>query len=361
MMRKIGTLLAVLLTFNVAFGQTEIRFLNTTHSFGKIRELDGVAECSFKFVNAGKEPLKIQNVQASCGCTVPEWPKEPLNPGDTGTIKALYNTNNRPGGFTKSVTVTANTQPASHVLSFSGFVVAKQQTLTEDFPYQVGSVRFSSETVTLGAVSVKDTVTKELEVFNHSDAKIAFSQDVQAPKHIKIEFSDAVVSPGSLGKIKIIYLPALKNEYGEVSDELVLVTNEDENKKKKFTISAEITDARLDTAGSTSTSGSGKYGLTISLAEVLLDTVKAGSTVQREFEIKNNGKQDLIIRKISSPGHIKVDQNKGSTLKPGQKLKIKLTYNSKGKIGAESSVIKIYSNDTQSPVVVVPVKGEVVK
>lgn len=357
MIKKTGLVFAILLYFNAAFGQVGIKFETTSHSFGKIREIDGAAECIFRFKNSGNEALIIQNVKASCGCTVPEWPKEPISPGDTGIIKAIFNTNNRPGGFNKSITVVANTEPSTHVLTFSGFVIAKQQTINEGFPYQSGMLRFSTDSINFGTVSIGEEFAKQVEVYNAGNQKISFSQP-ETPKHIRIEYSTAVLEPGALGIVSFIYSPALKNEYGEVSDEFVLVTNDEENKKKQFKIAAEIIDAKVKV---TSEPIAKNEGLKISTTAILLDTVKAGEIINKEFEIKNTGKEDRQIRKISTPGHIKIDQNKAVALKPGQKLKVKISYNSKGKVGVESSFIKIYSDDPETPVISIPVKGEVIK
>lgn len=83
-----------------------IEFSTKTHDFGNLEEGDpAVAEFTFK--NTGDEPLIIQNVKPSCGCTTPYWSKEPIAPGKTGVIKASYGTKGRPGTFNKSVTVTS--------------------------------------------------------------------------------------------------------------------------------------------------------------------------------------------------------------------------------------------------------------
>lgn len=80
---------------------------NNTHDFGKIPE-GPVAEHVFEFKNTGKEPLIISNASASCGCTTPEWPKEPILPGKKGKITVRYNTQGRQGPFTKTVYIQSN-------------------------------------------------------------------------------------------------------------------------------------------------------------------------------------------------------------------------------------------------------------
>lgn len=78
-----------------------------THDFGTIKE-GPQAEYVFVFKNVGKSPLIIQNASASCGCTTPEWPKEPIMPGKKGKMVVRYNTQGRVGPFNKTVFITSN-------------------------------------------------------------------------------------------------------------------------------------------------------------------------------------------------------------------------------------------------------------
>lgn len=85
---------------------TTIKFKTEVHDFGTLQEGDA-AEAEFVFTNTGKEPLIIQNVHPSCGCTTPVWSKDPIAPGKTGIIKASYGTTGRVAPFNKSITVTS--------------------------------------------------------------------------------------------------------------------------------------------------------------------------------------------------------------------------------------------------------------
>lgn len=93
-----------------------------TKDFGKIPQGTPVT-ATFKFKNTGKIPLVISNVQASCGCTTPNYSREPIAPNETGFIMATYNAAN-PGTFNKNVTVTANVEGGSVVLYLKGEVAA---------------------------------------------------------------------------------------------------------------------------------------------------------------------------------------------------------------------------------------------
>jgi hypothetical protein len=84
----------------------KITFSKEVHDYGNIK-YDGDPNCSFEFTNTGDEPLIISNAKGSCGCTVPEWPKEPIAPGAKASIKVKYDTK-RSGPINKSVTISSN-------------------------------------------------------------------------------------------------------------------------------------------------------------------------------------------------------------------------------------------------------------
>jgi hypothetical protein len=97
-----------------------IQFETTEHDFGTIPE-KGDGTFAFVFKNTGKEPLILKNVRSSCGCTIPEWPKEPIKKGDKGTIKVSYNTRIT-GSFHKEITVYSNAEGDPVVLLIKGKV-----------------------------------------------------------------------------------------------------------------------------------------------------------------------------------------------------------------------------------------------
>jgi hypothetical protein len=108
----------------------DIKLDKLEHDYGTIKQ-GGNGECEFKFTNNGKEPLVITNCQGSCGCTVPQCPKDPILPGKSGVIKVKYDTN-RPGAIYKTVTVNSNAKSGNVVLTIKGNVEVKPA--ETDFP-----------------------------------------------------------------------------------------------------------------------------------------------------------------------------------------------------------------------------------
>jgi hypothetical protein len=103
-----------------------IQFEKNSYNFGKINQGDKVSY-DFKFTNTGKSPLIITDAVASCGCTKPEWPKDPVQPGDKGIIKVTFNSAGKDGLQDKLITITGNTLPAQSLVHLTGEVVTPKK------------------------------------------------------------------------------------------------------------------------------------------------------------------------------------------------------------------------------------------
>ena len=129
-MKKVAVFLSMVFCFSMcSFGQDNnaekqesgVVFEKLVNDYGTIQKgSDG--KCVFVFTNTTDTPLILTNVQASCGCTVPSWPREAINPGESTKIDVKYNTNNV-GHFTKRISVFTNKQDTPIVLTITGNVV----------------------------------------------------------------------------------------------------------------------------------------------------------------------------------------------------------------------------------------------
>ena len=110
---------------NPAMPTTKIAFDKMAHDFGTINQ-DSENNMVFTFTNTGDKPLVIESATGSCGCTVPEFPKEPIAPGQTSEIKVVYKPGKQKGLQNKTVTVIANTVPKDTRLNISANVIEVQ-------------------------------------------------------------------------------------------------------------------------------------------------------------------------------------------------------------------------------------------
>lgn len=106
--------------------EPSVKFAETKHNFGTIREEAGSVTHEFEFYNEGTGNLVVMDATAQCGCTRPEYPKNPVAPGKRGVIRVTYNPAGRPGSFEKVVTVRTNGKPSKSRLKITGTVIPKK-------------------------------------------------------------------------------------------------------------------------------------------------------------------------------------------------------------------------------------------
>jgi len=125
-MKRILFVLIVLLTAGMVSAQQKEASItvvgSAVHDFGDVKESDGSVSHTFTILNNGELPLVISRVVASCGCTTPEWTKEPIAPGKTGAVTVTYHTTGRPGPINKNVSVYSNGKTGNYVLTIKGEV-----------------------------------------------------------------------------------------------------------------------------------------------------------------------------------------------------------------------------------------------
>jgi hypothetical protein len=111
---------------DLKYNSPVMKFEVTEHDFGTINEGD-VVETVFKFKNTGKSELIVSKAKATCGCTIPQWPKKPVMPGEEGEIKVKFNSRGKPDKQQKQITLTTNTTKGKEVLVIKAFVNPKKK------------------------------------------------------------------------------------------------------------------------------------------------------------------------------------------------------------------------------------------
>lgn len=128
-MKKILFFILLISSINYASAQSgaDIKFEKTSYDFGTFSEDQPVVTGTFTFTNIGNAPLVIHQAAASCGCTVPEYTKEPIMPGKSGVIKVTYDgTGKLPGAFKKSITLRTNAETEMIRLYVQGVMTPKK-------------------------------------------------------------------------------------------------------------------------------------------------------------------------------------------------------------------------------------------
>jgi len=345
---------------NLIFSQQKdanISYSFTSHDFGKINEADGPASFKFEFTNTGSVPLILSDVQASCGCTTPSWSKEPVMPGAKGYITATYNPKGRPGRFDKTITVksNANDDPVNY-LKISGEVVPKEKTIDDVYKVVYDSLRFSEANVTF-KLTVDKTDSKKIEVFNPSNIDINLTFP-DLPKHLTVVANPQTLKPKQKGTILITYNASIKKDFGFVTDVVNIAENKKIVKTPIFSANADISEDF-----SKMTDEEKKNAPVISFDSTTYDfgQIKQGASVSFAFKFKNNGKSDLLIRKVSASCGCTAVSPKSTVIRQGDSSVINATFNSKGKSGTQNKTITVITNDPVTPKKILWIKGTVLE
>lgn len=334
--------------------QPQIKFSETVHDFGTIKEDGGVAETYFEFTNIGNQALILNNVKTSCGCTTPEWNNQPIAPGQKGKIKVSYDPKNHPGVFSKNVEVIANTQPSTTKLLIKGKVEPREQTLAELYIKEMGGIRLKSNYVSLGRIYLNEEKTGEVEIVNTSSKSVR-PGGIRIPAHIALNFEPEELKPGENGKILIRYDASKKNAYGVVNDRIYLTFNNESKSEYNISVAASIEeDFSLLTPEELALSPVASFDQTV----FDFGNIQEGDKVGHEFKISNTGKTDLIIRNVkTSCGCTAVKHS--NTVGPGETSILAVEFNSKGKKNRQNNSITVMTNDPSHSSIQLRVTGNV--
>lgn len=346
--------ISVLQTIN-AQSLADIQFEKMDHSFGKIKEEGGFAIYDFKFVNTGKIPLVIQGVEASCGCTTPEWSREPILPDKSGFIKVSYNPEQRPGAFTKSITVNANIPKGSRVLTISGEVIPRILTTEDLFPVDFEKIRLNSSELSFVKIKDNDVITDTLQFYNQGTLPVSVKFKI-IPRHILIKTVPGVIQPKSKGFFLITFDATKKPAYGYITNRIYLSFNDEGKFVNYISVSAIIEEdfSKLSAAELASAPKIEFNSRTFDFGEI-----PEGKKAEYIFRIMNKGKKELIIRSVTASCDCTAGQPASNIIQAGGETTMKVTFDSREKVGMQNKVITVISNDPAHPTTVLRVTGSV--
>lgn len=215
-----------------AFPAEGPEWLNMEIDFGIINETDGKREGEFRFINTGKKPLVISEVQTSCGCTQAEYTHGKIQKGDTAVIKVSYDPYERPGKFDKGVYVFIDGRDIPVNLRMKGTVIASPETLELFYPYSCGSLNLDEVNVDFGTIERGRRRREFIDIYNSGriPVKPAFEADSDA---ITWNFEPSEINPGENGTLTIYIDTARITWLGDKEFKIRVTGNESESQDIK--------------------------------------------------------------------------------------------------------------------------------
>lgn len=339
------------------------RWIETEHNFGAFDEDMGVVTCVFKAVNDGDEPLVVVNARANCGCTKPSYSPEPVMPGDTLLITVGYDPEGRAGRFTKYVKVETNGNPGRGELKITGTVIAQANTLRSRYPIDLGAVKLRDKVVAYGEVLKGKTVGAYIEGYNATTQPVTPRVE-NVPPHITVHIQPETVPPGEQFVISTVAHPEKTKQWGVVSSDFdfyptanaepvalsaVMIIKEDFSaltpQQRQNAPVADIEPTKID------------FGR--------IDPATMTSPLTASFEIKNNGKDPLIVRAVACADNAVTIGNPQPDVKvkAGKSIKVTLKIDPTQLAGRTllNARIIVTTNDPEDPSQTVRVVGEIIK
>lgn len=337
------------------WAQGKAVFKETVHDFGTIKEEDGFVNVTFEFVNQGSRPLTLTSVKASCGCTTPEWSKEPVPSRGKGFVKASYNPKNRPGAFSKSITVHTDGMPKMVVLKIKGNVLPRPKDSRDMYPMESGNLRFKSSHIAFGSLLNNKKETETMVIYNQGKKAINFDvEKTKLPEHISISLSESKVEPGKTTTLSVQYDASKKTDWGYLFEHFKLITDDSNRPEKRINVSAHIKE---------SFKGVDKKNapkVAFNKTKHVFGDVKTGKRVSATFLIRNEGKEVLLIRKVKASCGCTTTKPDKTELAPGEETKIDVTYSAPSYKGSQKKSITVICNDPSAPETTLWIEANVV-
>ncbi|MFI3266320.1 MAG: DUF1573 domain-containing protein [Rikenellaceae bacterium] len=299
MIKYLCTIISLLI-FSVSFAAPEstMVFEESSFNFGTIEESSGSVSHTFTFTNTGTTPFVIENVSTSCGCTTPDYTRQPILPNKTGQIKITYDPTGRPGRFSRDVFIVSNSRQNRNTLTIKGVVNPSEPSIEDDFPYQiVGDLRVSSMMANFSYVEQGQNRSIVIAYANATDKTLTVSvADITGSPDFTAVAYPSTLAPGERGSLTLTYDIMGDNRWGYISDKCYLVVNGQKN-TVPITTSAVVTEDFAPI-----TNASKKLSPEAELDKAYFDFGKLSTAATKHtFKVTNTGKSPLIIRDIAMP------------------------------------------------------------
>ncbi len=351
-MRKYIVILLFFFLPLAVFAQADmLKFKQTTHDFGTIKEEKGVVAHTFIFQNLAKVPVIIKSVQTTCGCTTPIWTKKPVLPKKKGIIKVTYNPMNRPNKFVKTITVTTNL--GKKQLTIIGNVTPRPKSLAEIYPKKMGELRLKTSYVMFDKIANMQKKTMKVQVVNDSRNSISIAFD-KVPNYVTLKASKNILKPKEKGEIEVTYDAQKTKQWGFHSDLIKVLVNGQAKVSNNLVVTATIVDD-FSKMSKRALKKAPKIG--VDKLERNFQSVVAGDKVKTIFKIVNVGESSLIIHNVDrSSETLRVKLSK-KIIAPNTSASLEVILDTRGKKGYQNEQVTLITNSPDFPILDFKVNG----
>lgn len=310
----------------------------------------------FHYQNTSSRPVLIKNVLCTDLSVVPSWNRSPLLPGMTEVLKAVMPPGKWNGPFAVRLMVYTGEGEEPYRLKFKGSV---EKVKKDIFKYDLGGgLKVNEPFIRLGQVFAGETVTDTLWVYNGTPEIKAciFSYNV---KNLRVKVDKEYLNPGDTARVTVTFAPENKDKYGDFNEPIFWLNNKDTfSRTISIGVSARVVENFLQL---TAEERELAPRLVLEESEHDFGDVQEGVEVSRKFQIKNEGKRDLILRDVKASCGCTVTEVERKVIPPGESTDLMVTFNSAGREGKQQKTVLVTCNDYRASNFVLSVQANVLK
>lgn len=334
-----------------------VKFDKKVHDFGDILITSGHHTCKFTVTNTSDQPIVIQTIIASCGCTTPEWSRSPIMPNKNGEIVVTFLNDQGPYPFDKVLTVYITGESRPHLLRIKGVVHQNKKSLSELFPEKFSDLSLRRSYIDFGIVPKGEKRVEKLEVANTSKRSITITTSHNS-KDISILPKTLSLKPGEKDFLEIELNTTNSSNWGN-NNAIINFSINNTKVNKDFTINYNVRDNFFNLSPQEIQNGPIPMA---SSSSYDFGKINKGGKITSQFRVRNIGKRDLVIHKIdSSIPNISIIYNKNVSV--GKSTDINVTIDTKNidLSGEVSIILTLITNSPTRPIINYIITGNIIK
>lgn len=328
-----------------AHAQQSLSFVPAEWDFGTIRESEGPVTHTFTGVNVSDRPLVILHIYSSCGCTVPEYSRKPILPNEKAEIKVTYDPANRPGAFSKELSIFDSERNKIGVLGIRGTVIGREKTLDELYPVTAGPIRLSQNLCTFSYLYHGRPSEAVIGIANPTGHTLRMELVPTESSGFLASDYPQELAPGQRAEITLRYdIPAHSSRYGTVKDVLTFRIDGRNAPAQLVVHGIAVENHELSDEISRPKAEIDKYMLKFGV-------LKRDQGLQKlPFRIVNRGDGVLFVRAVETEGGVGSTLRTGRAIVPGKSVTVYATVDpAQQEYGLVSGRITIVTNDPTRP------------
>ena len=313
--------------------------------FGQIDEADGPVSHTFRFVNISNNPIQIDNVATSCGCTTVQYSTQPIQGGEEGELTVVFDPSRYEGRVFREVEILTKDRRNYASLSIFADVNPIPMGLEQIYPFLLaGTIKTNSKRCNFGYINQGESVTKVVRIANVGDKTVKLSAVTTGNRYGMSVDCPESIAPQEVVSIRITYdIPKGKNHFGMTRDSVWIVA--DGAKSQEPIVANAIRIEKL-----TNNDNKPKPAMRIEPGYVEFGVKPAGKIYKKTIVIGNTGNADLIFRNVEPMEGTAISISSGQVIKPGKEMKVTVAVtNSREPHYTTMGSINLTTNDPVRP------------